>query len=150
VPPIVLSLVAAISWPSAGYWQVGLEWSRFHVCPCVEQYARGRVSGVVMADTRVLVEQLELHCDDEAMEACDSAWASLSSLTASAAWVVARRVAVLLVVVVAALAPWQPTDPVVSWLCISRSAALKCDLDLAQFLVLGSGLNWRHSRHAMS
>jgi hypothetical protein len=51
VPPILLSLVAAISWPSAGYWQVGLEWCRFAVFPYVQQYARWRVSGVVMANT---------------------------------------------------------------------------------------------------
>jgi hypothetical protein len=73
VPPILFSLVAAISWPSAGYWQVGLEWSRFAVCPSVQHYTLGRVSGVVMADTQVLVERLELRDDDEVMEAWDSA-----------------------------------------------------------------------------
>jgi hypothetical protein len=62
---------------------------------------------VVIADTRVLVERLELRDDDEAIDACYSAFASLSSLAASAAWVAARRVDVLATAsFVAALAPW--------------------------------------------
>jgi hypothetical protein len=85
-----------------------------------------------MDDTRVLVEWLELRNDDEAMEAWDSAWASLSSLAARAAWLVAIRLDVLVAAFVAALAPWYTADPVVSWICMSLSAALKWVLNLAQ------------------
>jgi hypothetical protein len=64
------------------------------------------VAGVVIADTRVLVDQLELRDDDEARDVCDNAWASLISLDSSAACVVARRAAVLVAALVVAWDPW--------------------------------------------
>jgi hypothetical protein len=53
-------------------------------------------------------------------------WARAISLAARSAWVLARRVAfAALMLLVAAWSPWYPAVPVVPWLHMSLSAALK-------------------------
>jgi hypothetical protein len=99
-----------------------------------------------MADIRMVVVVAAEWFDPREEEAWDMDWASLSLLAARAAWVVARRVASL----VAAWAPWLPAVPVVSWLLVSLSAALKWSLNVAHSLVVVAGSNWRHSQQARS